>query len=212
MVELRRLASTHGPLWLVAPLALSGLRFARRGLLLVALCAASMTFAYDWGRIIFLAAPVFYVAGGWAVRHRRRLALATVLALFALDLYAIYMQVYSVAHGIDTSVSHRVPVDSSRRRVDLASRGATISGAASPRTRSIARAGALLAPKPRDHRGERHRIARGDQPLIGQESWQRPDPRARHRQACRHRLGGRESERLERPARAAAPPRPGRCS
>ncbi len=111
VVELRRLASIYGPLWLVAPLALRGLPFARRGLVLVALCAASMTFAYDWGRIIFLAAPVFYVAGGWAVRHKRRLALATVLALFALDLgYAIYMQAYGVAHGIDTSVSHRVPV------------------------------------------------------------------------------------------------------
>ena len=111
LLELRRLAYTYGPLWLLAPLALKDLRFARRGLALVALCAASMTFAYDWGRIIFLAAPVFYVAAGWVVRNRRRLALATVIALFALDLgYAIYMQAYGVAHGIDTSVSHRVPV------------------------------------------------------------------------------------------------------
>ena len=110
-VELRRLASAFGPLWLVAPLALPTLRFARRGLVLVALCALSMTFAYDWGRIIFLAAPVFYVAGGWALRDRRRLAVATVVALLALDLgYAIYMQAYGVQHGIDTSVSHRVPV------------------------------------------------------------------------------------------------------
>ena len=92
-------------------MALPTLRFARRGLVLVALCALSMTFAYDWGRIIFLAAPVFYVAGGWALRDRRRLAVATVVALLALDLgYAIYMQAYGVQHGIDTSVSHRVPV------------------------------------------------------------------------------------------------------
>ena len=67
-----------------------------------------MTFAYDWGRIIFLAAPVFYVAAAWTVREGRQLALATVLALFALDLgYAIFMQAYGVQHGIDSSVSPR---------------------------------------------------------------------------------------------------------
>ncbi len=111
VVELRRLAYSYGPLWLAAPFALRDLRFARRGLVLVALCAASMTFAYDWGRIIFLAAPVFYVSAAWAVRNHRRLALAMVIGLFALDLgYGIYMQAYGVAHGIDSSVSHRVPV------------------------------------------------------------------------------------------------------
>ena len=111
VVELRRLAYTYGPLWLVAPLALRTSSFARRGLVLVGLCVASMTFAFDWGRIIFLAAPVFFVATALAVRGRRRLALATVIALFALDLgYAIYMQAYGVQHGIDTSVIRHVPV------------------------------------------------------------------------------------------------------
>ena len=111
VVELRRLAYTYGPLWLVAPLALATSSFARRGLVLVALCAASMTFAFDWGRIIFLAAPVFFVASALAVANRRRLALATVIALFALDIgYGIYMQAYGVQHGLDTTVSQRVPV------------------------------------------------------------------------------------------------------
>jgi hypothetical protein len=69
-----------------------------------------MTFAFDWGRIIFLAAPVFYVSAAWVVRNRRRLALALVIGLFALDLgYGIYMQAYGVTHGIDRSVSG-VPV------------------------------------------------------------------------------------------------------
>ncbi len=104
--EIRRLALSYGPLWIAAPLALPRLAFARRGLVLVALCVAAMTFAFDWGRIIFLAAPVFYVAGAWVVRDRRRWALALVIGLFALDLgYAIYMEAYGVSHGIDSSVS-----------------------------------------------------------------------------------------------------------
>ena len=110
-VELRRLAYTYGPLWLAAPFALRSVPFARRGLVLVALCAASMTFAFDWGRIIFLAAPVFYVGAAVVVRQRRRLALATVIALFALDIgYGIYLQAYGVKHGIDSSVSRGTPV------------------------------------------------------------------------------------------------------
>ncbi len=105
-VELRRLALSYGPIWVAAPFALRDLPFARRGLVLVFLCAAAMTFAFDWGRIIFLAAPVFYVAAAWVVRDRRRLALVLVIGLFAVDLgYGIYMQAYGVSHGIDSSVS-----------------------------------------------------------------------------------------------------------
>ncbi len=110
-VQLRRIAYAFGPLWLVAPFALRDLSFARRGLVLVALCVDAMTVSYDAGRIIFLAAPVFYVAAAWVVNLRRRLAIITVAALFALDVgYAIYMQAYGVEHGIDTTPASSIRV------------------------------------------------------------------------------------------------------
>ena len=62
------------------------LRFAQRGLVLVVLCVASMTFAFDWGRIIFLAAPVFYVSAAWVVRDRRRAGQPEELAQAILSL------------------------------------------------------------------------------------------------------------------------------
>jgi hypothetical protein len=86
LVEARRIASAYGPVWLAAPFALRDLPFARRGLVLVFLCLVAMTFALDWGRVILLAAPVFYVAAAHVVDKRRGLALALVLAFFALDL------------------------------------------------------------------------------------------------------------------------------
>jgi hypothetical protein len=108
---LRRLALAFGPLWLVAPFALRDNRFARRGLVLVLVCAVSLTFATDWGRIIFLAAPVFYVAGASVLRSRRRLAIATVIALFATDLgYGLYMQFYGVQHGLESARTRQIPV------------------------------------------------------------------------------------------------------
>ena len=55
--QLRRLFAIYGPLWFVAPFALAGMRFARRGTIVVALCALACTFALDWGRILFIAAP-----------------------------------------------------------------------------------------------------------------------------------------------------------
>ena len=79
----------------------------------VAACVVGMAFALDWGRIIFFAAPVFYVAAAQVLRGRRTLALVTVAALFALDLgYAIYMQAYGVQHHLDaiTTAIYRVPV------------------------------------------------------------------------------------------------------
>jgi hypothetical protein len=102
--ELRRMALSYGPLWLAAPCAVFTLRFARRGLVLVALCLGAMTFALDWGRMIFFAAPVIYVAAGHTLRHRRRLAIAAVVALLAMDAgYAIYMQVHGVRSGLDSN-------------------------------------------------------------------------------------------------------------
>jgi hypothetical protein len=92
-VPLRRMAFAFGPLWLVAPFALRDLSFARRGLVLVACCLFAMTFALDWGRIIFLAAPVFVVASAWVLRKRPRLAALTVTALVGLGVgYAVYME------------------------------------------------------------------------------------------------------------------------
>jgi hypothetical protein len=99
--ELRRMFSVFGPLWLLAPLALRGSRFARRGLALVACSLVSMTFALDWGRMIFLSAPVFYPAGAFTLARRPRWRLATWLAFAALVLgYAIYMDRSGVQHGI----------------------------------------------------------------------------------------------------------------
>lgn len=110
-VELRRLAYAFGPLWLLALFALRSVPFARRGLVLVALCVAAMTVSFDAGRIIFLAAPVFYVAAASVIEHRRYFGLMTVAALFALDIgYAVYMQLHGVQHGLDSTVSSRIPV------------------------------------------------------------------------------------------------------
>jgi hypothetical protein len=109
--QLKRVAYAFGPLWLLAPFALRSLPFARRGLVLVALCVIAMTVSFDAGRIIFLAAPVFYVAAASVVEHRHRLALLAVLALFALDLgYAGYMQYHGVRYGLDTTPPSPIPV------------------------------------------------------------------------------------------------------
>jgi hypothetical protein len=97
---LRRIAYAFGPLWLAAPFALRDLRFARRGLALVACCLIAMTFALDWGRIILFAAPVIIVAAGWTLRNRPRLAALAVLAFLALDFgYVIYMEDFGGAQN-----------------------------------------------------------------------------------------------------------------
>ncbi|HXD54470.1 MAG TPA: hypothetical protein VN618_06930 [Solirubrobacteraceae bacterium] len=99
--EARRAISVYGPLWLVAPLALGGMAFARRGLVLVALCVVAMTYALDWGRMLLLAAPVFYPAAAWVLERRPRLRLPT-MAAFALLIvvYAVYMAHSGVRTGI----------------------------------------------------------------------------------------------------------------
>lgn len=108
---LRRLAYAYGPLWLVAPFALFTLSFARRSLVLVAECVIALTVSYDAGRIMFLAVAVFYVAAGWVIKERRRLAIATIICLLALDVgYALYMQVHGVQYGLDTTSKSSIPV------------------------------------------------------------------------------------------------------
>jgi hypothetical protein len=111
-VPLRRMAFAFGPLWLAAPFALRTLPYARRGLVLIACCVVAMTFALDWGRIIFLAAPVIVVAAAWAVRDRKRLALAMAAAFLALDVgYAIYLEDFGGAqHGIIDVGPARYPI------------------------------------------------------------------------------------------------------
>ena len=101
-VQLRRLFSVYGPLWFVAPFALLGMRFARRGVVLVALCALACTWALDWGRILFIAAPVVYAASAW-VLERRPAWRAPVFALLALLIagYAAYMQIDGVENLIE---------------------------------------------------------------------------------------------------------------
>ncbi len=100
-VQARRMATSFGPLWLVAPFALPGLRFARAGLVLVALCALAMLFAADWGRIVLLAAPVFYVAGAWVLERRGALAPAALAAFAVMNVgYAIYMDQSGVEQNL----------------------------------------------------------------------------------------------------------------
>jgi hypothetical protein len=101
LTEARRMFSIYGPLWIAAPIALASSRFARRGLVLVACSLVSMTFALDWGRMIFLAAPAFYPAGAHTLTRYPRWRIPA-LAAFALLIlgYAIYMDRSGVQHGI----------------------------------------------------------------------------------------------------------------
>jgi hypothetical protein len=110
-VELRRLAYTYGPIWAIAPLALPTVQFARRSLVLVAICVLAMTVSFDGERVIFLAAPAFYVAAAVFLTSRKRLAVATVSTLLLVDLaYALYMQFHGVQHGINASPLAPIPV------------------------------------------------------------------------------------------------------
>jgi hypothetical protein len=98
---LRRLFTTYGPLWLAAPVALATMSFARRGLVLVGCCLVAMTYATDWGRMMLLAAPVFYPAAAHTLDERPAWRVP-VLALFVALVvgYAAYMGVSGVANGI----------------------------------------------------------------------------------------------------------------
>jgi len=101
-VEARRLLAIYGPLWLLAPLALREFWFARRGLVLAALCAVAMTFALDWGRVAFVAAPVVYAAAAWTLDRRPRLLVPALVACAVMIVgYAAYMQVSGTQNLID---------------------------------------------------------------------------------------------------------------
>ena len=109
-VEARRLALIYGPLWLLAPLALRDFSFARRGLVLAPLCLLGMTFALDWGRVAFVAAPVVYAAAAWTLHHRPRLLAPTLAVCFVMIVgYAAYMQFAGTQNIIDAGLP-RYPV------------------------------------------------------------------------------------------------------
>jgi hypothetical protein len=99
--SLRRLFTTFGPLWFLAPLALATMSFARRGLVLVGLSICAMMYATDWGRMILLAAPVFYPASAHVLdRHPRWKTPALVSFAILVVIYAVYMGVSGVQSGI----------------------------------------------------------------------------------------------------------------
>lgn len=98
-VEGRRLLAIYGPLWVLAPLALRWSSFARRGLVLAVLCAMSMTFALDWGRVWLVAAPVMFAAGALTLQRHPRWRMPTWAAWAVLIVgYAAYMQASGVDH------------------------------------------------------------------------------------------------------------------
>jgi hypothetical protein len=104
-VEGRRLALVYGPLWLVAPLALRGFEFARRGLVLIALAIVAMSFALDWGRVAFVAAPVVYAAAAWTLQRRPRLRVPALAACALMIVgYAAYMQASGTQHINDAGL------------------------------------------------------------------------------------------------------------
>jgi hypothetical protein len=109
--EARRMFSIYGPLWIAAPLALLRMSFARRGLMLVAWAVVSMTFALDWGRMILLAAPVFYPAGAYTLSRHQRMQMPA-LVIFALLIvgYAVYMQHSGLRTGVLDSPPPPYPV------------------------------------------------------------------------------------------------------
>lgn len=98
---LRRMLTVYGPLWIVAPVALLTMSFARRGLVLVALCVVSMTYATDWGRMILLAAPVFYPAAAYVLERHPAWRVPVWVSFGVLVVaYASYMGLSGVSSGI----------------------------------------------------------------------------------------------------------------
>jgi hypothetical protein len=111
LTELRRIAIAFGPLWLAAPFALRDLRYARAGLVLIACCLVSFTFAGDWARVLLLAAPVIYVSAGHVLSSRRRLAIAAVVVFAAIEItYAVYMHTEGVEANIINGPLPEYPV------------------------------------------------------------------------------------------------------
>ena len=99
--NLRRIAYVAGPLWLAWLLALRDSRYARSGLVVLAFCGVSATFAGDWGRVAFIAAPVVWAAGAVVLARYRRLWPWALALLLATNVgYAVYMDRSGVRTGI----------------------------------------------------------------------------------------------------------------
>lgn len=110
-VQARRIGYVAGPLWIFAALALRDSPFARRGLVLIGLCLVAMTFAGDWGRIAFIAAPVVYGAGALALAPRRRWWLPVLGTMLLINLgYAVHMDRSGVRNGIIDAPDPAYPV------------------------------------------------------------------------------------------------------
>jgi hypothetical protein len=61
-----------------------------------------MTFALDWGRVAFVAAPVVYAAAAWTLDRRPRLLVAALVACAVMIVgYAAYMQIDGTQNLID---------------------------------------------------------------------------------------------------------------
>lgn len=112
LMRVRRMLTEFGPLLLIAPLALRDTPFVRRGLVLVACCLVSFTFALDWERIVLLAAPVVLVGAGVVLQRSRRELVGVVLGLCLLlnVAYAVHMQRSGVVEGIDRNNLPAYPV------------------------------------------------------------------------------------------------------
>ena len=109
--QVRRIFLAFGPVWFAALYALRDLRYARRGLVLVAACVFSMLLAGDWGRVIVLAAPVMYAAAAHTLKDRPRAALLVVVGFAAMNVvYAVYMHATGVEEGIINGPLPKYPV------------------------------------------------------------------------------------------------------
>jgi hypothetical protein len=90
--KLRRCFLALGPLWFVAPFAVPRLRLARAGLAWLALTAVALLFAADWGRVLFVLAPVAYPASAYVLRARTRLSWVVLAACLCCNAaYLAYM-------------------------------------------------------------------------------------------------------------------------
>ena len=97
----RRVFLAFGPLWLVAAFALRDHSFARRGLALVACVVVAFAFTLDWGRAAVMAAPVVIGAAALVLRDRPRWRTPVIGSwLLVIAVYAVYMQVHGVEHGL----------------------------------------------------------------------------------------------------------------